>query len=68
LYAINDCLGAGARLEWWKNAGNSQYEATFGVNIKPHANLVIRPEIRHDWNPGLDQNVTTFGSDVILTF
>ena len=68
LYAINDCLGAGARLEWWKNADNSQYEATFGVNIKPHANLVIRPEIRHDWNPGNRQNVTTFGSDVILTF
>jgi hypothetical protein len=38
------------------------------VNIKPHANLNIRPEIRHDWQPGNRFDVTTFGIDAIVTF
>lgn len=73
IYTINDCLGLGARAEWWKNNGASQYEVTVGANIRPHANLVIRPEIRHDWNPA-DQNIvgkdnfTTVGVDAILTY
>lgn len=72
-YTFNDCWAAGARIEWWKTDGNSQYDVTFGVNYRPHANLVLRPEIRHDWNPG-DRNIvgkdnfTTFGIDAILTF
>ncbi len=68
LYTFNDCLRAGARVEWWKNAGASQYEATFGINIKPDANVTVRPEVRHDWNPALHQNFTTFATDVIVTF
>ncbi len=68
IYTINDCLGIGARAEWWKLDGTSFYEATFGVNYRPHANLVIRPEVRHDWIPGLDSEETTFGIDAILTF
>ena len=67
-YTFSDRLKAGARVEWWKSNGNSQYEATFGVNVRPHANLVIRPEIRHDWNPGLARNFTTFAIDAIVTF
>ena len=74
-YSINDCLKVGSRMEWWKNGSNSQYAATFGVNYLPSANLVIRPEIRHDWNPsGIRFNgdgkgdFTTLGIDAILSF
>jgi len=66
---INDKIGVGVRSEWFKNEGNSQYATTWGVNIKPADNLVLRPEIRHDWLiPGPDASQTTFGMDVILTF
>ncbi len=73
LYSVNDCLGVGGRMEWWKNGSASQYAATFGVNIKPHANLIFRPEVRHDWNPaGANiigkNNYTSFGMDAIITF
>jgi hypothetical protein len=46
-------------------AAQSYYEATFGVNIKPNANLVFRPEIRQDWAPFADYDETIFGVDVI---
>lgn len=75
LYTINDCVRAGMRWEWWKPNGHSQNAVTVGLNIRPHANLVIRPEIRHDWNPsGIrfngdgKSNFTTFGMDFIVTF
>ncbi len=68
IYTINDCLAAGTRVEWWKNDSDSQYAATFGVNVRPHANLLFRPEIRHDWNPNARNNFTTFGVDMILTY
>ena len=83
---INDCWGVGARFEWWNiqegaAAGSSDlYALTLGVNHRPHANVIVRPEIRWDWNddqvavggaPVLengDDNQTTFGIDAILTF
>lgn len=79
-YTFNDCLAAGARVEWWKaNNGfdhggritnvppgtHSYYEATFGLNIKPQANFVLRPEIRHEWTPFADEEETIFGIDLI---
>lgn len=74
LYSLNDCWGAGVRAEWWKSDSQSFYEVTAGVNYRPHANLVFRPEIRHDWTPsdagygdGRDSE-TTFGVDMILTY
>ena len=74
-YGINDCCRIGGRIEWWKSDGVSFWEMTGGINYKPHANLVIRPEIRYDWqgntvNAGGAQvtNVTTFGVDAIFTF
>ena len=70
LYSVNDCLGLGARLEWWKGdvltgyaphggvvpafGSYSNYAATFGANIRPHANVVVRPEVRIDWSPAAD--------------
>ena len=68
LYSVSDCFGLGMRAEWWKNGNNSQYEITWGVNYKPYSNFIIRPEIRHDWNPGNANNFTTFGTDFIFTF
>jgi len=68
IYSFNDCIGVGARVEWWQDDFASQYEATFGVNVRPHANFVLRPEIRHDWNPGANFDQTTFGIDGIFTF
>ena len=72
-YTFNDCLKAGSRLEWWKSNGESIYNATFGLNYRPHANLVIRPEIRHQWGSentinGLPTDDTITGIDAILTF
>lgn len=66
--SISDELGVGVRAEWWKNEGVSQYGITGGFNIKPMENLIVRPEIRYDWD---DPNVgaqTTFGVDAIVTF
>jgi hypothetical protein len=74
-YSINDCLKLGGRFEWWKadplvqGLGNaSVYEATAGVNLIPHANFRVRPEIRHQWSPAADYDETIFGIDVIGTF
>jgi len=67
-YELSNVVSLGARIEWWKGNGNSQYEVTFGANVKPHANLTLRPELRHDWNPGRSQNFTTFAVDMIVTF
>ncbi len=84
LYSISDCLGVGSRLEWWKGdsltgyaphggvlpatGSHSYYGATFGVNYKPHANIVVRPEYRVDWSPALGYEEGYFGVDVIALF
>jgi len=74
IYNVNDCLALGSRIEWFKSGGVSANEVTFGLNYKPHANMVLRPEIRYDWLPSsvledaTDYNQTTFGIDCILTF
>ena len=83
-YTVNDCLGLGARMEWWKGdvltnyapfgavlpaAGNlSYYAATFGANVRPHANVVLRPEVRVDWSPAANYSETYFGVDSVFTF
>ena len=79
-YDINSKLKAGARYEWYKADGTSYQTLTGGVNIKPMANLVIRPEVRYMFSPGNHQtytgpkysgqlfNQTVFGIDAILTY
>jgi len=79
-YTVNDCLGLGSRVERYYddfqgNGFGDVYEATFGVNVKPHANLVIRPEVRYNWNfpagaalPNNRSDLTVFGIDTIFTF
>jgi len=84
LYSVSDCLGLGARVEWWKgdvltgyaphggvlpaDGSLSYYAATFGANVRPHANLVIRPEVRIDWSPAADYDEAYFGVDAVFTF
>jgi hypothetical protein len=83
IYKLNDCWSVGGRMEWWKsnnvvvNDAISFYEITGGINYRPHANLVVRPEIRYDWTPAADTvnaavgdnyNQTWFGVDAVLTF
>jgi hypothetical protein len=73
IYQVNDCVAAGTRLEWWKSDGVSTYGATFGVNVRPHSNIVIRPEVRHQWTPAGtlatgNQDETIFGVDAIFSF
>jgi hypothetical protein len=75
IYTVSDCLGYGARVEWYKFNGSSQYATTIGVNYKPCANVILRPELRHDWNPSGNRfngdgkgNFTTVAMDAIFTF
>ncbi len=64
IYNVSDKIGVGTRFEWWKNEGKSQYASTLGVNIKPMDNVILRPEIRHDWMlNGPNESETTFGMD-----
>lgn len=68
-YTISDELAAGGRMEWWKYDGNSQYATTIGLNVKPMDNVIVRPELRWNWNPGMNQDAETiFGVDAILTY
>ncbi len=82
-YNFNDCWAVGGRFEWFRDddgarvgdAGN-YYEATLGVNYRPHANVMFRPEIRWDWfdgiglpfNQGRSDDQFSGGFDVIMTF
>lgn len=85
IYSINDCWGAGARLEWYNldttafdgPGEDDLYDLTFGLNYRPGANVLIRPEVRWDWAKGNVASVvnedfadsqTTFGVDAILLF
>lgn len=78
-YTVSDRVKLGARQEWYKADGVSYNTFTYGVNVKPHANLVVRPEVRHMWSPGANNtagqpgrgdlfNATVFGIDAILTY
>lgn len=83
IYNLNDCWAVGGRFEWWNvktagQGGNSDvYDLTFGLNYRPHANVLVRPEVRWDWaddptltviNEGANASQTTFGIDTIFTF
>ncbi len=78
-YQINDCWSAGTRFEWWRTrvaAGDNAdlFEYTFGMNYRPNANVVLRPEIRYDRDndgviiPAAHNNRLGFGMDLIVTF
>lgn len=82
LYGDNPNLAALAALTG--PAGSTDvYALTLGVNYRPHANVLIRPEVRWDWvkedrailnaaditiNENNDASQTTFGIDTIFIF
>jgi hypothetical protein len=68
IYKHNDFVSTGGRVEWWKADGVSFYEATGGFNFHVLSNLVIRPEVRQDWAPGIGLDEDSFLVDAILTF
>jgi hypothetical protein len=68
IYKHNDFVSTGGRVEWWKADGVSFYEATGGFNFHVLSNLVIRPEVRQDWAPGIGLDEDSFLVDAILTY
>ena len=73
-YTVSDDIAVGARLEWWRNGStpgqDSEYSVTTGVNWRPQSSfdLVIRPEIRIDWDDTSVDTETIFGVDAILSY
>lgn len=64
LYALNDALAVGVRWEWFRDddgvllrtptsdgtlGPGDLYALTAGFNYAPHANWILRPEVRYDW-------------------
>jgi hypothetical protein len=68
LYWLTDSIGTGGRVEWWKADGVSFYEVTGGFNFKVLENVNIRPEMRHDWAPGIGLDEDTFAIDGYVTY
>ncbi len=66
IYTLSDRLAVGTRFEWWSVSRDSVgfggvtgagsrvdiYDLTAGLNYRPHANVVFRPEVRYDWARG----------------
>jgi hypothetical protein len=53
-YQLTDKAKAGVRYEWYKADGVSYNEFTYGVNYQVSPNIVVRPEMRHNWAPAND--------------
>jgi len=58
IYEFSDAISTGIRIEWFRDAdgvriipGNAghYFALTAGVNWKPQAWLILRPEFRYDW-------------------
>lgn len=79
-YELTPKTKAGTRFEIYYPDGVEYYTWTYGVNYKPIANMVIRPEVRHMWSSNHNQysgaggsnislfNQTVVGVDAIITF
>ncbi len=73
-YCHNRCLSFGTRLEWWKSdqffgSSTSTWDWTIGANFRPHANVVIRPEIRADWGAAaVNEWDPVVGVDAVILF
>jgi hypothetical protein len=69
-YKLTDKVTFGTRSELYKADGQSFWTNTAGINWKPHANLIFRPEVRRNSSnhPNDLFNQTIYGADMILTF
>ena len=52
-YDLDTKWRAGIRSEWYKADSVSYNTLSYGLNWKPRSNLLIRPEMRHLWAPGV---------------
>ncbi len=81
IYKVNDCWSVGSRSEWFNytspvTRNGDLYNQTLGLNYRPSANLIFRPEVRWVWdkepNFAVNENgkssQATFGTDMIFTF
>jgi len=66
-YDVNESSAVGARFEWSNDDGESQFQTTLGVNVRPTENVVIRPEVRFQPDSN-NYDKTVFGVDAILVF
>jgi hypothetical protein len=92
-YNINDCWAFGTRLEWFRDEDGarigggvlanrgSYWDMSLGLNYKPNANVIIRPEVRGDVFDASDEAIAArpfsggtkneqlmVGCDFIFTF
>jgi hypothetical protein len=79
-YKLNECWTVGTRLEWFKHAHftggryqgaeNEVVDLTVGLNYRPAANVVVRPELRwDDFNAATGlQDTFLFGIDTVITY
>ncbi|MBX3411618.1 MAG: porin [Pirellulales bacterium] len=84
---INPCWAWGCRFEWFRDEEGTRldtngnrgdfFECTLGLNWKPNANLLVRPELRIDWSQTKgplpydgqsDSNQLLIATDVIYRF
>jgi Putative beta-barrel porin-2, OmpL-like. bbp2 len=77
---LNDRWGVGGRFEWYQSEGifsaaqSDIYALTGGLNYRPHANMLVRPEVRWDFDDDQVANLPdgdeqfAFGVDSIFTF
>ena len=70
-YQLSDKAKAGVRYEWYHADAVSYNTFTYGLNYQVTPNIVVRPEMRHNWAPANDVspwNQDIFGIDAILKF
>ncbi len=83
-YQLDEAWSMGMRGEWFRdqsgfrygNGEASYYDVTAGLNWKPKAWLLVRPEVRYDWSQaqsapydaGKQFNQVIIGLDTVLQF
>lgn len=67
-YEFTSKWKAGARYEWYEADEVSYNTFTIGANYKPHPNLVIRPEVRHNWAPGVKGGLGGVSDNMVRAF
>ena len=73
-YTVSEDISVGARLEWWRSGQNlgqdSQYSFTSGVNYRPTSrfDMILRPEVRIDWDNTSTDTIVIFGMDAIIQY
>jgi hypothetical protein len=82
-YTLTDRVKVGMRQEWWKADGTSYNTLTGGLNLQVTPNMMVRPEVRYLWAPGVQggppgsvadniarifSNEAVFGVDATWTF